>query len=625
MKIKNVLVSLAAASALMGGLISCGGNSDPTENQPIVKEFTQPDAKLTKASIVGSYAYVTYSLSEFANKEVTINFSADMKVTYTGDTPQKIQWQINDGSSYPTLASETFEKGVTEKTMSGKNTSPIKIGSNYVIYLSTYQLDTDNLEIEISNVKYTVTAQGKTNTKQKKYPTDIFKVADTKIADFTEDRMFDESQVTDLVYNSDGTVTYTASAAGSGAGAVFYVKDKDSVINISNYESVDIELVCSPITGSWKSGAKAPSFGFRVYSTDAIGFWTSFSDIDYFGFSDGKEYGTIKTTLNITKDFVNKFKESCGNDDVMAFALKFNAYNTGNDDSDKLRVQLKNVKFNKIPGTPEDAETSDGLTAEQRGSVKLINYPSQDYKVAAAGGAKVEYEKPAYVYLPAGYDENDKETKYPILVLMHGFGQNWTTWGLTNVGKGGKIKGYMDRGIADGSVEKFIIVVPTGVASSSWKDMSGNDAEAFYVFGNELRNDLIPYMEANFNVRTDRDGRAMAGLSMGGFQTVNIGIGECLDMFSYFGAFSGALFEEPADFITRVDANEDFENLKIHQFYMICGTADDMVYAKHPVYVEAFSKWDRIEKFDQEEVPGGTHDFPVWYKGFQSLIPLLFK
>ena len=58
---------------------------------------------------------------------------------------------------------------------------------------------------------------------------------------------------------------------------------------------------------------------------------------------------------------------------------------------------------------------------------------------------------------------------------------------------------------------------------------------------------------------------------------------------------------------------------------MICETANDLVYAKYPVYVNAFKNWDRIEKFDSEEVIGGTHDFPVWYKGFQSLIPLLFK
>lgn len=625
-KLKNVLISLAAVSALMGGMVSCSHDgSDPIET--ITREFTQADFTADGKAPSSSWAYITYGLNEFVNKEITIDFSATIKAVNNTGASQHFKWQINNGDSFPEVAVFDLEPGESEVSVAGSNSTPVKINNGAVFYLSTNN-NTYDLTMDISNIKYTVTAAGKSagNKPAKEYPTNIFTVADTKIADFTEAKLFDGSQASNIVYNTDGTVTYTAKAAGSGGGVVFYIKDnKDDVINISNYESVDIELVCSPVTGSWNPKAKNPSFGFRVYSSDATGFWTSFADIDYFGFADSKEYGTIKTNLKITKEFTDKFIESCGNDDVMAFALKFNAYQSGNDDSDQLRVQLKKVQFNKKAGTPEDKPTSDGLTDEQRGTVKLINYPSQDYSVKKEGGAKVEYEKPAYVYLPAGYDADDKDTKYPVLILMHGYGQNWTTWGLTDQGKGGKIKGYMDRGMADGTVEKFICVVPTGVANSSWKTMTGNDAEAYYLFGEELRNDLLPYIEENFNARTDRDGHAMAGLSMGGFQTVNIGVGECLDLFSYFGAFSGALFEEPADFIAKVDKTEDFAGLKIHQFYMICGTADDLVYAKHPVYVNAFKNWDRIEKFDSEEVIGGTHDFPVWYKGFQSLIPLLFK
>lgn len=181
-----------------------------------------------------------------------------------------------------------------------------------VFYLSTNNSKYD-LTMDISNIKYTVTAAGKSagNKPAKEYPTNIFTVADTKIADFTEAKLFDGSQASNIVYNADGTVTYTAKAAGSGGGVVFYIKDnKDDVINISNYESVDIELVCSPVTGSWNPKAKNPSFGFRVYSSDATGFWTSFADIDYFGFAGSEEYGTIKKNLKITKEFTDKFIET---------------------------------------------------------------------------------------------------------------------------------------------------------------------------------------------------------------------------------------------------------------------------------------------------------------------------
>lgn len=619
MKIKNVLVSLAAASALMGGLISCGGNSDPTENQPIVKEFTQPDAKLTKASIVGGYAYVTYSLSEFANKDATIDFSADMKVTYTGDTPQKIQWQINDGSSYPTLVSETFEKGVTEKTMSGKNTSPIKIGSNYVIYLSTYQLDTDNLEIEISNVKYTVTAQGKTNTKQKKYPTDIFTVADTKIADFTEDKVFDADQAKEITFNADGTVTYVVASDSNstGAGVVFYVKDKDSVINISNYDSIDIELVCSPVTGHWTEGAKNPGFGFRLYGTDATSFWSGFEDIEYFNL--GKEYGSVTKNIKINEKWIEKYVDSNDNDDIMGFAIKANAYESGNGNDDQVRVQLKKVQFNKKAGTPEDKKTDDGLTEATRGKVEKVYYNTKDYVEAGTPAMK----KYCWVYTPAGYDANDKDTKYPVFVLMHGFGQTQDTWGLTNVGNGGKIKGYMDRGMASGDVEKFILVVPTGISTK--QEQTYQNTSGFAAFGKELRKDLLPFIEENYNVKTDRDSRAMAGLSMGGGQTFTIGIAECLDLFSYYGAFSAATFQSSAEYMNGVDDIEKFKDLKIHQLYMICGSADNIVIKGFNDYSEALKDWDRVENFKSEIYEGGTHDFPVWYRGFKHIIPLLFK
>ncbi len=208
---------------------------------------------------------------------------------------------------------------------------------------------------------------------------------------------------------------------------------------------------------------------------------------------------------------------------------------------------------------------------------------------------------------------------------MHGFGQNWDTWGLTDEGTGGKIKGYMDRGMASGEVEKFILVVPTGVANSSWKTGRGDDFVGYGVFGGELRNDLIPYIESNYNVRTDRDGRAMAGLSLGGGQTFNIGIGECLDMFSYFGAFSAATFVDSTPYMNGVDQKTDFDGLKIHHLYMICGDKDDLVWKGFSDYSTAMDKWDRVENFSSEVYAGGTHDFPVWYRGFKHLIPLLFK
>ncbi|ORY26660.1 alpha/beta-hydrolase [Neocallimastix californiae] len=463
--------------------------------------------------------------------------------------------------------------------------------------------------------------------KPNEYPTDIFKVEDKKIYDFDEDLVFDGTQATNLTFNKDGSVTYVASALGSGGGVVFYVKKDKSIINLSNYESVDIELVFSPVNGKWNPDAKAPSFGFRVFTREATGFWSGFEDVEYFGEENGAFYGTLKKNVILTDKIKESFIENCSNDDVLGFTLKFNAYQTGNNESDELMVQIKKVKFNKIPGTPEDKYTDDGLTDKDRGTVSHIEYPTHDYMTDDEND---KYNKPAWVYLPAGYDPEDKNTKYPLVILMHGFGQNEDNWGLTDQGTGGKIKGMMDRGMAkakdeEGSVEKFVLIVPTGMASKDFRDNNNyGNTEPWYKFGNEIRNDIIPYMRSHYNIKEGRENVAMAGLSMGGMQTLNLGIGECLDLISYFGAFS---FPFGADIFEKTETNFPDKNLTIKGLYTICGDADAGAFAGYGPAVEAFEKWDRIDegKFKSEIYPGGTHDFPVWYRGFEHLIPLLFK
>ena len=211
---------------------------------------------------------------------------------------------------------------------------------------------------------------------------------------------------------------------------------------------------------------------------------------------------------------------------------------------------------------------------------------------------------------------------------MHGFQQNQDTWGLRDQGTGGKIKGYMDRGMFSGDVTKFVLVVVNGVASKAYADGSGTDFTGFNAFGGELRNDLIPFMRAEYNIAEGRENVAMAGLSMGGSQTLNIGIGDTLDLISYFGAFS---FPAPtaADLNNKMKAN-GFESYDIKYLYTICGDQDFV--AAWDAYEQGLkdldSGFDKIElgeNFSYERFEGGTHDFPVWYRGFKNFIPLIFK
>ena len=434
------------------------------------------------------------------------------------------------------------------------------------------------------------------------------------------------SVATNIVQEEDGSVSWIATAAGgAGGGVSFYVKASKEEINIANYESIDIELDYSTVENKWNDSAKNPGFCLRILPWDSSGIFGGFEDLEYFD-SESKS-GTLNHHIKIPSDFAEKIKANCDFDSILGFAVKFNDYKRGNKEGDQLKVHLKNVKFNQKAGAIEDKAFDDGLKESQRGSVVEIHYPTRDYTVEESALTDADkYEKHAWVYLPAGYDASDKNTKYPVFILLHGFHQNENTWGLSNKGRGGRIKGYMDSGMASSNVVKFILVTVTGVASKNWgPNGAGTDFKGYNAFKGELRNDILPYLRTNFNIKEGRDNVALAGLSMGGGQTFNIGIGECLDLISNFAGFSGALFGQAEDFIAKIDANKKYTFFKIHNLYMTCGDADSLVYGSFPTYVKVLKNWDRIENFKDYTYPGGTHDFPVWFKGFRDFIQMVFK
>ncbi len=671
--IKKTFLLVAGIAVLALSLVACGGGNNPEEGGLVEKEITQAAFDdYDSSKIISGYAYITYPLNEFAGKKVTIDFSCDMKVVNTGSTTANIQWQVNDGSTYPTVASKEFAPTDTDwVTVAGK-IEGVEIKSGYVLYLSTYLLETDNLTISAKNIKYKVTyGASKDAPKAKTYPTDIFTVGEAgscgiTLGDAAKEAftIFEQSAASSVETGADGSVSWIATAAGGGGGGVsFYAKSSKEEIQLANYESIEIELVYSPVTGKWNPEANKPGFCMRILPYDSTGIFGGFEDLEYFDAPD--EYGTLKKTISITDAFVAKIVESADFDAIKGFAIKFNDYNRGNDNGDQLKVQLKSVKFNKKANAVADHAWTDGLTDAQRGTVKSIEYSTKDYaeynkkqaaiadaqkaladaktdEEKAAAQTKLDeanaielsdnwtkgYKKHAWVYLPAGYDPADTTTKYPVFVLLHGFYQNENTWGLSDKGTGGKIKGYMDRGMAaegKDQVKKFILVCATGVADKTWgPDGAGSSMDGFNAFGGELRNDLLPYIWENYNASDNRDDVAIAGLSMGGGQTFTIGIGECLDLISNFAGFSGALFAGADDFTAGVEAKFD-KNLKIHNLYMICGDADSMVYGSFPGYVDAMAKWDRVENFESYVFPGGTHDFPVWYRGFKDFIQIVFK
>src|SRR5262249_17224657 len=139
------------------------------------------------------------------------------------------------------------------------------------------------------------------------------------------------------------------------------------------------------------------------------------------------------------------------------------------------------------------------------------------------------------VYTPPNYS---KDKKYPVLYLLHGIGGDQHEWS-----RGGVVNQGMDNVIVDKKAVPMVVVMPNGRTTGEGRAKGGKGGgkggNAFQLFGEFDKNlfgDVIPYIEANYAVKTDRENRALAGLSMGGGQTLNFGLSN-LDKFAWVGGF----------------------------------------------------------------------------------------
>ena len=221
----------------------------------------------------------------------------------------------------------------------------------------------------------------------------------------------------------------------------------------------------------------------------------------------------------------------------------------------------------------------------------------------------------AMVYTPAEYDQKQGfKKRYPVLYLQHGMGEGETSWTLQ-----GKMQHIMDNAIANGEAVPMIVVMESGDIKAPFgpgqsRDQYGN---SFYPV---LLNDLIPYIDANFRTKTDRDNRAMAGLSWGGHQTFDI-VFNNMDKFAWLGTFSGAIFGlDLKTAYNGVFTNADEFNKKIHYMYMNWGSED---FIKSSDIVKGLQEMGI--KVEGKESPGTAHEFLTWRRGLHEFIPHLFK
>ena len=256
------------------------------------------------------------------------------------------------------------------------------------------------------------------------------------------------------------------------------------------------------------------------------------------------------------------------------------------------------------------------------GTVLRIEYPSKDYAKDRA-----EITKPAALYLPPNYSE---EEQYDVLVLCHGIGGTENEWGFLNRNSIGK--NVVDHLILNGEIKPVIIVMPNGRSTRDCGNTDWNNMQAFYSFGQEIRSDLLPYIDANYatygsltpdDLSAARDHRWMAGLSMGGMQTINIGMCECMDLFSAFGAFSAA----PTSYTASEVASKikQFDAYPVRMFYSVCGLQDTIAYASASAAAKdlpAFSDRFTDENWIWQE-RSGSHDWPIWYLGLYNFLQIV--
>ncbi len=222
-------------------------------------------------------------------------------------------------------------------------------------------------------------------------------------------------------------------------------------------------------------------------------------------------------------------------------------------------------------------------------------------------------KRKSLIYTPPGFS---KERKYPVLYLLHGIGGDEREWL-----NGGTPQVILDNLYADDKIEPMIVVMPNGRAMKDDR-VTGNifdsaRVKAFATFEQDLLDDLIPFIEKKYPVLKDREHRAIAGLSMGGGQSLNFGLGN-LDKFAWIGAFSAAPNTKPPAALVP-DANA--AKAKIKLLFISCGASDGLV---------SFSKrtHDYLKLHDVPHIyfiEPGVHDFKVWKNGLFMYSQLIFK
>ncbi|MEO8885666.1 MAG: alpha/beta hydrolase-fold protein [Mucilaginibacter sp.] len=245
----------------------------------------------------------------------------------------------------------------------------------------------------------------------------------------------------------------------------------------------------------------------------------------------------------------------------------------------------------------------------------LKNVPHGDIRIKNYYSTITKSWRKVFIYTPPGYDVNTAK-KYPVLYILHGGGEDERGWAQQ-----GKTDVILDNLIAQKKAKPMLIVMPDANIGGG-----GFGEDGLKAFANEMKQNIIPFIEKNYRTLNTSNNRALAGLSMGGINTLYTGVYNT-NLFGYLGVFSSGwiapsqkdLANAQYDYLQKNRAMVE-KNLKL--LWVSTGMKEDIAYNNCKTML---AKFDELKiKYTYSEYPGG-HTWPVWRNNLYNFAPLLFK
>ena len=253
------------------------------------------------------------------------------------------------------------------------------------------------------------------------------------------------------------------------------------------------------------------------------------------------------------------------------------------------------------------------VSGERPGPYDFTDVPHGTVRSHAYASKSLGKKRQLTVYTPPGYDQKPNE-KYPTLYLFHGSGDNEATW--TALGRANYI---LDNLIAAGKAKPMVVVMTDGHASRAGATPGEGRGGAMDAFRDDLLGDVIPFVEQNYRVIPDADHRAIVGLSMGGGQSLTIGLTHP-ELFHWVGGMSSAV-RQPGETLAAALGDSKKTNDTYRLIWIACGKDDGLVKANQDFSDLLKQKGIRHELV----ISDGNHSWPVWRRYLVQFAPRLFQ